>query len=70
MGRRGRINVGARSDRDRSIVDLLSPVRELLARAPLLPTDNPQNVDFLSTRVGNYQYHPQWGVLLSQIWVR
>ena len=43
---------------------------ELLARAPILPTDNRRNVDFLSKRVGNYQYNPQWGVLLSQLWVR
>jgi len=44
--------------------------RELLAQAPLLPTDNRRNGDFLSKRVGNYQYNPQWGVLLSQLWVR
>jgi peptide/nickel transport system substrate-binding protein len=43
---------------------------ELLAQAPLLPTDNRRNVDFLSKRVGNYQYNPQWGVLLSQLWVK
>ena len=44
--------------------------RELLAQAPLVPTDNRRNGDFLSKRVGNYQYNPQWGVLLSQLWVR
>ena len=44
--------------------------RELLAQAPLLPTDNRRNSDFVSKRVGNYQYNPQWGVLLSQLWVR
>jgi peptide/nickel transport system substrate-binding protein len=44
--------------------------RELLAHAPLLPTDNRRNADFVSKRVGNYQYNPQWGVLLSQLWVR
>jgi hypothetical protein len=26
--------------------------------------------DFVSARVGNYQYHPQLGVLLDQLWVR
>ena len=27
-------------------------------------------VDFVSKRVGNYQYNPQWGVLLGQVWVK
>lgn len=44
--------------------------RDLLMQAPLVPANNAQNVDFLSKRVGNYQYNPQWGVLLSQLWVR
>ena len=35
--------------------------RDLLAQAPLLPTYIRPNVDFLSKRVGNYQYNPQWG---------
>jgi hypothetical protein len=25
---------------------------------------------FVSKRVGNYQQHPQWGTLFSQLWVR
>jgi peptide/nickel transport system substrate-binding protein len=44
--------------------------RDLLAQAPLLPTDNRRAINFLSERVGNYQYNPQWGVLLSQLWVK
>jgi len=44
--------------------------REILARAPVVPVFNRQNVDFVSRRVGSYQYHPQWGVLLDQLWVR
>jgi peptide/nickel transport system substrate-binding protein len=31
---------------------------------------NPIGLDFVSTRVGNYQYSPQWGILLDQLWVR
>lgn len=31
---------------------------------------NPVAVDFVSARVGNYQYSPTWDVLLSQLWVR
>jgi len=44
--------------------------REFLTHAPVVPTYNRRNVDFVSKRVGNYQYHPQWGVLLDQLWVK
>ena len=43
--------------------------REILALAPVVPTYNRQVVDFVSKRVGNYQYNPQWGALLDQLWV-
>jgi YVTN family beta-propeller protein len=42
----------------------------LLDHAPLLPAYNRTYVTFVSPRVGNYQYNPQWGVLLSQLWVK
>ncbi len=42
----------------------------LLAQAPVVPAYNRRNVDFVSKRVGNYQYNPQWGVLLDQLWVK
>lgn len=45
---------------DRDIVDL----------APWVPLITPKLVDFLSKRVGNYQYSPQWGMLIDQLWVR
>jgi YVTN family beta-propeller protein len=44
--------------------------REIVDHAPWLPTLNLNTVDFLSARVGNYQFHPQWGMLLDQLWVR
>jgi peptide/nickel transport system substrate-binding protein len=44
--------------------------RDLLAHAPVVPIVHRRNADFVSERVGNYQYNPQWGVLLSQLWVR
>ena len=31
---------------------------------------NRSNVDFVSKRVGNFQYNPQWGALLDQLWVK
>jgi hypothetical protein len=35
-----------------------------------LPTVTPNEVDLISGRAGNYQYNPNWGVLLDQLWVR
>jgi peptide/nickel transport system substrate-binding protein len=35
--------------------------RELLAQAPLVPTDNRRNGDFVSKRVGNYPVQPAMG---------
>jgi peptide/nickel transport system substrate-binding protein len=43
---------------------------EILAQAPMVPTYNTQAVTFVSKRVGNYEYHPQWGPLLDQLWVK
>ena len=31
---------------------------------------NVKVTDFVSRRVGNYQYNPQWGALLDQMWVK
>jgi peptide/nickel transport system substrate-binding protein len=44
--------------------------RAVLARAPIVPTYNQQDVSFVSKRVGNFQYNPQWRVLLDQLWVK
>jgi ABC-type transport system substrate-binding protein/DNA-binding SARP family transcriptional activator len=44
--------------------------RKLVDRAPWVPLYNPRAVTALSARVGNYQYHPFWTVLLDQLWVR
>ena len=43
---------------------------EIVDQAPMVPLVNPKQVDFLSLRVGNYQYNPQWHLLLDQLWVR
>jgi len=42
----------------------------ILARAPIIPAFNRTYVSLVSERVGNYQYNPQWGPLLSQLWVK
>ena len=48
------------ADIDRSIAD----------KAPSVPTHTSKGLSFVSKRVGDYQYNPQWGVLLNQLWVR
>jgi len=44
--------------------------REITDRAPLVPLYNTYDADLVSKRVGNYQYNPQLGALLSQIQLR
>jgi peptide/nickel transport system substrate-binding protein len=44
--------------------------RDVVDQAPWIVHDNPQTADFVSRRVGNYQYSPQWGALLDQLWVK
>jgi peptide/nickel transport system substrate-binding protein len=48
------------ADIDRSLVD----------RAPWVPTHTSKGLSFVSKRIGNYQYNPEWGVLVDQFWVR
>ena len=44
--------------------------RQLTDLAIWLPTVTPNEVDFLSSRVRNYQYNPVWGALIDQFWIR
>lgn len=44
--------------------------REVVDAAPWVPLTNPKSVEILSARVGNYQFNPQVGSLLDQLWVR
>jgi peptide/nickel transport system substrate-binding protein len=44
--------------------------RKLVDRAIAIPLVNPKEIDFVSSRVGNYQHHPVFGTLISQLWVR
>ena len=43
--------------------------RMFIDQAPWLAFANPRGTDLVSDRVGNYQRHLQWGVLLDQLWV-
>jgi len=44
--------------------------RAIVDQAPFLWLVNPIVVEFVSERVGNYQWSLQWGGLLNQLWVR
>jgi peptide/nickel transport system substrate-binding protein len=44
--------------------------RELTDRAPWVFLYTQSSANFVSKRVGNYQYHPLWGTLYGQLWVR
>src|SRR5262249_34975849 len=44
--------------------------RDVVDQAPWIVEGNLRQSDFVSRRVGNYQYNPQWGALLDQLWVK
>jgi peptide/nickel transport system substrate-binding protein len=44
--------------------------QEITAQAPWIPLVNPITVDYVSRRVGDYQRHPVFGLLLDRLWVR
>ncbi len=44
--------------------------RDVVDEAPWVPLYTSAQPNFLSKRTGNYQFSPQWGVLLDQLWVR
>jgi hypothetical protein len=35
-----------------------------------VPLYNPRALVVVSARVGNYQFHPLWQLLIDQLWVR
>jgi hypothetical protein len=44
--------------------------RELVDRAVWLPMVTHRTTDLVSRRIGNDQFHPLWGLLVDQLWVR
>jgi peptide/nickel transport system substrate-binding protein len=42
---------------------------QLTDQAPWVPFANGTVLELQSRRVGNYQYNPQWGTLLDQLWI-
>jgi len=43
---------------------------QLVDQAPWVPLYTPRDLTALSARVGNYQFHPYWNLLIDQLWVR
>jgi peptide/nickel transport system substrate-binding protein len=43
---------------------------EVTDQAPWVDLYNPKQIDFLAKRVGNYQWNPQWYILIDQLWVQ
>jgi len=58
------------TDLDASLALWVHAEREIVELAPWVPLFTPQQADFVSKRVGNYQYNPVWGLLVDQLWVR
>jgi YVTN family beta-propeller protein len=44
--------------------------RTIADQSPWVPLYNPRELVVLSARVGNYQFHPLWHLLIDQLWVR
>ena len=44
--------------------------RDITDQAPWVAFANGAVLEVVSTRVRNYQYNPQWGTLLDQLWVK
>jgi peptide/nickel transport system substrate-binding protein len=40
--------------------------RQIVDQAPAIPLLVPEGIDLVSTRVGNYQHNPHWGIILSR----
>ena len=39
-------------------------------RAVVIPYINAKATDFVSKRLENYQHHPEFGLLIDQVWLR
>ena len=43
---------------------------KIVDQAPWVPEVTRTWLNFVSNRVGNVQFHPVWGLLVDQLWVR
>ena len=72
-----RVDEEMRRATSRALTDLPGSARlwtnidhELTDRAVWLPLVNPRLLDFVSSRVRNYEFHPIWGFIADQVWLR
>ncbi len=65
-----RIDAALRADGAEADALWRSAYRYLARSAPAAPLVNRHGAVFVSERLGNYQHHPLFGVLLDQAWVR
>jgi peptide/nickel transport system substrate-binding protein len=57
--------------RGQKAVELWRDVETSVAdQAPIVPLVTSNNISLTAERVGNYQYHPLWGPLIEQLWIR
>ena len=67
----GLVSQARRAQDAAKAADAWARVDRLLAdEAPAVPIYSLREADFVSKRVGNYLFNPQFGVLLDQMWVR
>jgi YVTN family beta-propeller protein len=63
---------GALQSRDQSAATRLWTKldREATDQAAVVPMITPRTVDLVSKRLGNYEHHPLFGVLMDKVWVK
>jgi peptide/nickel transport system substrate-binding protein len=44
--------------------------QKVMAAAPVAPLITPKKIDFISAKVGNYQFSKQYYMILTQLWVK
>jgi len=58
------------SDPQRAAAAWADVDRKVVDAAGWVPLITPREVELISSRVRNYQYHPIWGALADQLWLR
>jgi peptide/nickel transport system substrate-binding protein len=62
--------VTGRTDEQAANTEWAAVDKAVMAKAPVAPLFTPKLVDFVSKRVGNYQFSKQFYMLVSQLWVK
>jgi peptide/nickel transport system substrate-binding protein len=71
IDRLGKLAGSRQATNPHAAADLWAEIdRRLVDQAAWVPMVNEIGIAFLSKRVGNYQSHPYWGLIIDQLWVR